>query len=637
MFSRKVTFVAIGFFVLALAAYWMSLSNKFVAWDDTYLIYFNPALKRITPATLKIIFTTYDPELYIPLTFFSYQLDYLIAGLQPFFYHLHSLVLHTLSALLVVWIVARLARNEVAGIVAGLLFLIHPLNVEAVSWASGRKDVLSTVLMLASLAFYLRKNHLGSLAAFALSLMAKVMTATLPVVLLLIDFLQGRKMDRKAWLEKIPYFALSVVFGVIGMFGKKDVTAASTLLEKILMAGKSTVFYLEKLVAPSDLAVIYPYNGPITLGSPAFFVPLLIVAVLIAATLWSLRKTRVIAFGVAFFLITLTPTFLNFKKAGDVYLASDRYVYVPAIGLFFLVGLAVAWTWDKGRARGVIAGAGAIVVLVLSLLTYKQSLTWANSETLFLKVLRDYPDAIAARINLGRVYRESDRLDEAREQLNAALAIRPHPRVYSNLAALESKAGNLEKALELYRKGNEADPKDPEPVFGIGIVYAEQKKYAEAEAMYLKAIELKANFTGIHNNLGALYLEQGKNNLAEEQFRKALEIDPYYPDAHYNLANLLAERGDIEGAIDHLEETLAIDPGGVDAAVKLAPLYVQAGRLDEAIRLARRTLEEKLGDATAEKMAFDTVKAVLAANPNHAGAKALLDHMMEIGVLKKKS
>jgi hypothetical protein len=85
--------------IVTLVIYWASLTNKFVLWDDTYLFYFNPAVKHISFSTLKTIFTTYDPELYIPLTFFSYQIDYLVGGLSPFVFHLDSLLLHTGSAL----------------------------------------------------------------------------------------------------------------------------------------------------------------------------------------------------------------------------------------------------------------------------------------------------------------------------------------------------------------------------------------------------------------------------------------------------------------------------------------------------------------------------------------------------------
>lgn len=634
-------------FALALVtfvAFSATLGNAFVDWDDTYVIYFNPAIKHINLETLHRIFFSYDPELYVPFTLFTFQIDYFLAGLNPAIYHLQSLLWHIGSVVLLAWIAWLLTRDRIAALLTAVLFAVHPLNVEAVAWASGRKDVLSTFWLLLSVLLYLyyrgsgsKKTYAASLVAFALSLLAKVMTLTLPFVLLLIDWAQGRADRKKLLLEKLPYLALSVLFGVIGMFGKQEVNAASTLWEKILMAAKSTTFYLQKLVLPVDLAVVYPYRGAITLASPDFFVPMIVVSALVVALLWLARRHRVIAACGAFFLLTLAPTFLNFFKAGQAYFASDRYAYVPSIGAFLLVGIGAGLlARRRDRETGVLA-VSTVACAVLCVLCYRQVTIWKNTETLFLHNLALYPDTVQLRTNLAQVYRDSGRNDDAREQLQLALQTEQSAHVYASIAALDAAEGKIADAIALYRKAAALDPTDTDPHFGMGIIEAERKNYAAAEKHYTDALAIKPRFTPAYNNLGAVYLEQERWAEAEAVYAKALEIDSSYIDARYNYAHLLERKGDLAGAIREYRRILQLDPDYADAMALLAQVQVKAGDLDGAIATARDALEEEPDAPEIQKAALDTIRAVADKDPTNAAAKALLEEMQERGMLKKKT
>lgn len=161
-----------AFFIIAALVYGASLHNQFVRLDDGLLIYENQAIQHINPQTIKTVFTTYDPELYIPLTLISYQVDYLLGGIDPFLYHLQNLFWHTLNALLVAWLAYLLIKKEWIALFVGVLFLVHPLHTEAVAWAAARKDVLSTFFFLASTITYLyyrseerQKYYIASLTA----------------------------------------------------------------------------------------------------------------------------------------------------------------------------------------------------------------------------------------------------------------------------------------------------------------------------------------------------------------------------------------------------------------------------------------------------------------------------------------
>jgi hypothetical protein len=132
-----------GVAALLLLIYGVSLMNGFVVWDDALLVVNNPIAHGLTWMNIKAAFTSYDPELYIPLTFLSFQINYALGGLAPFGYHLGNLLLHFGSVLLVAWAIFGITKNRATAIITALLFAVHPINVEAVAWVSGRKDVLA--------------------------------------------------------------------------------------------------------------------------------------------------------------------------------------------------------------------------------------------------------------------------------------------------------------------------------------------------------------------------------------------------------------------------------------------------------------------------------------------------------------
>ena len=537
-----------------------------------------------------------------------------------------------------------------AGLIAGLLFAIHPLNVEAVAWTSGRKDVLSTFWFLVALLIFIlyRNRHLwrlyvASLVCFLLALLSKGVTLTLPVVLLLLDYRDRKLPLRQAVVEKLPFFALSVVFGIVGLFGKTQNVESSTTIEKALMAAKSTVFYLQKLVWPTGLAPVYPYNGTISIGTPAILIPLLIVLALAAIVAVASRRTREVPFAAAFFVATLAPTFIVCSKGAHLYFASDRYAYIPAIAMFYLVGLGIAnflEAFTRPMARRVMQAAVLLVTTavlsILAFLAHQQSLVWYDSETLFLHNLAYYPDAELTRIWLGGLYLQSGRLDEAAEQFEAAIQERPELAAYIGLGEVAAKQNDITKALELYQKAIDINPKSGEPLTEIGLVLAGEKRYPEAEAMFEKAIESDPSYIASYNNLGAMYLAQHRWADADTQFRRAIAINPDFMDAWYNWGYLLTTEGDLSEAIACYERLLALDPDEVDARLRLAPLYLRMNHFDQAITTVRVAIQEKPDDPNVESVAFDTIKVVLNADPSNKPAAALLQDLEDKGILTHK-
>ncbi len=594
---KTILLVMVAFFGVTFGIYGRGLTSEFVRWDDGMLVYENAAIREISPRSVAYVFTHYDPELYIPLTFLSYQLDYRIGQQDPFIYHFTNLLLHTLNALLVAWLAFLLSRKGWMGVLVGLLFAVHPLHTEAVAWVSARKDTLSTFFFLLSLIGYIRWRDDGSrrtvalsVLAFALGLMSKVMVVTLPVALLLVDWLEGRKWSLRMLTEKIPYLAVAGVFGVIAVFGKTGVIQSSTLSAKILMACKSAVFYLQQIVWPMNFSLLYPYVKPITLSSPDFLVPICALVVLIILAFQSAKRWRMPAFGLAFYLVTVAPTFVNFAKGGelDVYFASDRYAYVPSIGVF----LALTWLgWRLVEAlpgnRAILRKIGAAVagaaVVLLGALAFRQSFVWRDTESLFAHVIQLYPESShVAHNNIGNVHRLKGDYARAVSEYEQAIAIRPHAKTLSNLGTAYRRMGDLTKAESALQRALTVDPRSKEAHFGLGLVRSSQQRFVEARKEYAVALETDPSYEEAYVNVGAIDMATGKLADAEMAFRKAIAINPYFTDAHYNLAVALADQGKIEEAIGAYRLVTQMAPQFTPARLNLGLLLHQSGKLPEA-------------------------------------------------------
>lgn len=525
--------VPAGLSLLLLLIYGRSLGNDFVNWDDGLLITENAVVRSFTPQSVYRAFTMYDPELYIPLTFLSYQLNYLVAGYHPFVYHITNLALHATNTLLVLWLVTLWSGKRWVAAVTALLFAVHPLHVETVVWASARKDLLATLFFLLTLCAYcrfretgLRRWYVWSLLCFLLGLLAKVVVIMAPLVLLLLDWREGRKIGRASLLENIPYFILSVVFGVIAVFGKA--AAPALLVEKLLIGSKAAVFTLQKLALPVGLSVLYPYTQPITLTTPDLFLPLLIVLALCAVSLMLCRRWGALGFTWAFFLLMLLPSFNNIAKGQDllrdVYFSSDRYAYVPSISILFLVALLL----ERLRARWRLAVGAFLVVIILlfSGLAYRQSLVWRGTETLFQNVLRHYPSAHVAHSNIaGMLYRDGQ-IEAAFEEYGKSIAIRPNAAAYYNLGQIYAEAGMVKRAIEAYRKALDVRPGDADARVNLGVLLLRMGLARDAAKELEEAVRIHPDLAIAHFNLGLAYEALGEDARALRSFQRTIELDP---------------------------------------------------------------------------------------------------------------
>lgn len=605
---RTLVLIAACFFALTFAVYGMSLFTEFVRWDDGLLITENPAIREISPRSVAWVFSHYDPELYIPLTFLTYQFDHLIGGQNPFMYHFTNLVLHTLNSLLVFLFLYLLTGRKWPALFCGLLFAVHPLHTEAVAWARARKDVLSGFFFLGSLVMYLfhtkkpsASSYFLSLGAFFLGLLSKVSILLLPFILLLIDAYEGRKMTKETLIRKIPYFCLSFLFGLVALYGKWGAIESVTLLQTLLMAARSTVFYIQKLFLPTGLSVLYPTERGINLLFPEYFIPLLLL-VGCATALFFLRKNRTLVFGAAFFLLMILPSFQNFEKDGDFFFASDRYAYLGSIGIFFIVMSIFGLDRRKfsmfnhqfsiNFQSSIFKSALAVVIVIFAVMSFFQAKVWKNSESLFANAQMLYP-VNNARVynNLGNVYRRQERNEEAIAMFKAAIEISPHARTYSNLGAVYRKDGRIMEALETYKKAIEVNPEDAYPYFGLGLVYAQAGDYDRALEQYRAAIDRDPQYAEAYSNMGAIFLAAGDVERAIAMYQEAIKANSLFVQAYFNLGVALAKLGRADEAVAAYEAAIDISPDLIPARINLGILYYGEGRVEEARNQFREILK----------------------------------------------
>ncbi len=515
--DRRLRLLGIAVLIVITAVpYLSSLRNDFVEWDDYALIVNNPVVQELSAASIRHAFTSYDPELYVPLTTLSYQINHLIGGLDPFVYHLTNLLLHIANVLLVTLIMMQLGIRGRTALIVGGLFALHPLQAEAVAWASARKDLLSAFFALASTAAYLRYRRNASrgwygsgIALFFCGLLSKVSVAPLPLVFLCIDWYQERRIDKKAMLEKLPHALLSIVFIIIAMAGKE--TGSLFLWEKFLLGCKAILFYILKFFVPTDLSVLYPYTAPLSLFTPDLFVSVMLTLAItiIVLMLFHVRRMRAPLFAWAWYLLFLLPTFNNAARGHnellDLYFASDRYVYLSLVAILFLIALCIEKWIDRYPA--VIAGIALVTAVTFGALTYNQARVWNTTFSLFWHATEARPDSYVAHSNVG---------------------------------------------TQLYKQG----------------------KIDEALAEYALALKIRSDATTWFN-AGQILILQDKKENAMAAFRQAIEASPLEIDAHLQLARLHLERGERDEAIRILEAAKEIAPERADVQELL--LYIQAG------------------------------------------------------------
>jgi len=465
-------------------AYLPSLGNGFTNWDDTSYVHENPWIAEPS-APLGGLFSAYHMGNYHPLTLLSFVADHALFGLDPRGYHAVNLVLHLLVTAGVFVLVRLLTSRLDAPFVAALLFGLHPLHVESVAWISERKDLLYTLFYLGALICWVIRNrrrgsaglYVASLLLFVLALGSKALAVTLPVVLLLVDRLLGRALTPRALLDKLPYFAVALVGGLVAIDAQASMQAVLGqevvgLGARAIVGGYGLAMYLGKLVAPLGLSALYPYPSGLSDGLPAGYVAAALVAgLLVLLLLLARRRFPRLFFGGAFFLVTLAPV-LQFLPVGGAVMA-DRYAYLPSVGISYLVGLGWSvWAEREGQrtlGRRVVATLLLAYLVVLGGLTWQRTRVWHDSVTLWNDVIDKAPTAALAYFNRGSAWGARGDHERAVADFTEVLRLFPTDAdSYLNRGRAQDRLGRPDLAVQDFTSAIDLNPDDAASWHGRG-------------------------------------------------------------------------------------------------------------------------------------------------------------------------
>jgi hypothetical protein len=571
--------------------YLPALQNAFVGvWDDNAYVAENPHIRSFDTAFLRWAFSTTLMGNWNPLVWISHALDYALWGLNPLGHHLTSIILHAINTGLVVLLAvklleagrARATSNEsasflndravlIAAGVAGLLFGIHPVHVESVAWVSERKDLLCALFFLLSIvaytkyigtwesgagdqeseenrgdeaggkSYFLNKHYLLALGFFILALLSKPMAVSLPVVLLILDWYPFNRIRSEhtlqvAFLEKIPFLALTVAFSIIAILAQSAGESIGSLeliplSSRLLVAPKALIAYLGKMLLPLNLIPFYPYPKDVSVLSLEYGVSILVAIIVTAACVLFMTKQKFLLSAWAYYVITLIPV-LGIVQVGNQAMA-DRYTYLPSLGPFFAFGLLVAWLGEKVnklRRSGILrrfmyTAAALCLFFPLSSMTFKQIAIWENGLVLWDHVIAKGYESATAYNNRGLALDETGQRAAAIADFERAVALDPRSYfAYNNMGVIYGKEGLFDKSIEYFLKAVALDPGYADSYCNLGLSYFNIRQYDNAFINYNKAIELKRDFDRAYLNRGNLHFVTGDKRSALEDYRRACTL-----------------------------------------------------------------------------------------------------------------
>ena len=652
MTSRQdaLAFVALG--LLVAVPYLPAMLWGGFVWDDNTYVKVDPV--RDVSGLWQIWFSPSALEEeghYWPITYTTFWLEHKLWGFAPAGYHIVNVLLHLANTLLLWHLLRRLAVPG-AWMVAAV-FAVHPLHVESVAWVFERKDVLSGLFYLSAALMWMRfveqprpRSYVYSLVLYAAALLSKSIAVTLPASLLIWHWWKQGRVTSTDLLRLVPFFVVGLVIALGDLAAYRSVHHKEfdfSLIERALIAARALWFYADKLLWPTNLAVIYPRWDIHAADLLAW--GYLVGAVALALALWHFRPQvgRGPLAGALFFAITLSPTlgFVDYNYMEYAFVA-DRYQYLAGIGVMAVVIGAAAYgirrlsgSWQKGALGG-----AAVVLILLGLLTWRQASIYRDDETFNRHIIALNPQAWNAHLNLGKALYDQGRYEEALEVARVAVEQDPdYFKVHISLGAVLSELGRFEEAENHLRRAIALNPQARDAHLNLGDALYKQGRYEEALEVARVAVEQDQDSFKAHINLGAVLSELGHFEEAENHLRRAIALNPQDVDLSQKLAAKLAEvlmpQGRYAEAIDVLAQAVALDPASSQVAElhflmgmaaqdngqpeaakyymrafeldprhtksirRLAHLRLEQQRYDEALEFFQRLVEIDPGDATA--------------------------------------
>jgi len=659
--SLRLSLLAIFIFLI----YSNTLGSPFV-FDDGHNILRNPHI-RLTKLTLKGIRSAgiESPSPQRPVSNISFALNYYFHQYNTLGYHLVNILIHITTGFFLYFIIkttltilissscdqfsnsliSQSLNPSVASFFAALIWLVHPIQIQSVTYIVQRMNSLAAMFFIISLLLYAKgrivqqqpvpgtKHPLshyfwfaGCVLAGMLAIGSKEIAATLPFFIFLYEWYFFQNLSR-TWLKRNIFLLASIViilsffvFFYLGLHPLKSILSGYThrdftLTQRVLTEFRVVIFYLSLLILPhpSRLNLDHHFLISSSLIDPATTL-LSIVAVtgLIGTAFYTAKKNRLLSFSILWFLGNLV---IESSVIGLEIIFEHRN-YLPSMFISLMV-VVLIFRYINSKSTGVVVL--FLIVILCSLWTYERNSVWCNEVTLWQDSVEKSPHKSRPQNNLGLALAKQDRTAEAISHYTEALRINPDfaeahnnmglaleklgktaeavrhyaealrinpgfKEVHSNLGLILIKKERADDAIRHYNRVLKMNPDFAEAHNNLGLALAKQGNLNEAVKHFTKAVKINPDNTNAHNNLGLAYEKQGKTAAALRHYKEALRLNPYFEELHTNYGNLLIKLGRVDEAISHYLEALRINPGFVNAHINLGATMEKLGRPSEAIR-----------------------------------------------------
>jgi tetratricopeptide (TPR) repeat protein len=576
-----------------LASYFNALFGDFV-WDDNTFFAtkeYNKSFKFLPQFFFSDFTGVYDKSLssgyYRPLLALFFMLNYVLWGSCPIGYHLFNLIFHILSCILIFTLVEMLIKNRVVAFSSSLLFGVHPVHTEAVSFISNVSYVSATFFFILSIILFLHyaKNkslifYFCSLACFVVSLLTIESAIILPFLLASIDYLFLSQSDIKKFCNKFfkfySGFIITIVLYLIlrsyvvewdficrRALGQVNFSNGESAFWRALTSLKIFYYYIRLLFFPYNLRVEYFFASsdsileiPVLAGS-AILISLILIVVN------NSRRNPILSLSIVWFLITLFPM-SNLLPIGNLF--AERYLYIPSIGFCIGIGFLLFWLMQHNFRTSFINWKISItlifvlIIIIFGKTTYERNSIWADELSLWYDAVKKSPESSRAHCNLASAYYNLGFLDNALNEIEVSISLQPFScDALFTKGTICLKKGLNDEAIEAFNSAIGIMPDHSASFVGLSAAYFMINQYQKSIDTALTALQKNPYLDEARYNLGLSYSYIGKVDEAIDMYEQYLKNNPGYLKAHMSIAELYQKKGNKEKAIEHYFSVINID------------------------------------------------------------------------------
>lgn len=586
MKSLNIPFLMLIIVATSQLVYLNSLSNQFV-YDDEFTIVNNHFIK--TWNNLPLLFSReyfkFSGELsYRPVVTLTYFIDYALWKLNPFGFHLTNTLLHTINAVLLFFLFTQVFNHRMVSLIAVLIFLCHPVLSEAVNAVSYREDLLGATFFLAAFLLYLKTTkverrftplYFASLVCYLFGVFSKEMAITLPFFIFFYDIILTKKPNLSHKLIcyypgyiVVTVFYLMIRFVILHNPIESHVSyPGDSVFVNFLTMSRVLASYIKLFFFPFNLCADYVVPNTSFLLDTSFILSFVILSTVAVITYRMFFHSKGIFFSLVWFFISILPV-LNIVPIENI--MAERYLYLPILGFCMLGGTLIVHQNNKfglldKKNRFLLWNFVTITILIIVLIiffvtTVRRNFIWMDQTVLWSDTAKRSPDSFKAHNNLGNIYRDAGRLDEAIAEFKHALALYDdYMDAHNNLGVTYRKKGMLDEAMLEYQKALRLNPRYPYAHNNLGVLYAKSNLLDLAITEFNNAISNKPDYSDAHNNLGATYIRKGLYEKAIQECLEAIKYNDRYKDAYYNLSVAYFNNKQLDKALEASRMVLSID------------------------------------------------------------------------------